>query len=154
MRLPSHTRAHTHTTTLSLRSAKREAERIQREMEEREQEELKAYLAARGKKVSEGEKLDVKAITKVGGQESCVSVTYHILRCACVMLLGARGVNELDVKAIIICGLSPLFDANAKFRSVDALASVVHPFGGRCGGQHVQALTWPFHLKAAAGDAS
>lgn len=30
-----------------------------------EQEELKAYMASRGKKVGEGEKLDAKAINKV-----------------------------------------------------------------------------------------
>lgn len=54
------------------RSAKREAERIQREMEEREQEELKAWLVAKGKKVSEGEKLDVKALTKVGARLGCL----------------------------------------------------------------------------------
>jgi translation initiation factor 3 subunit A len=44
--------------------ARREAERIQRELEEREQEELKAYMASRGKKVGEGEKLDAKAINR------------------------------------------------------------------------------------------
>lgn len=39
-------------------------------MEEREQEELKAYMASRGKKVGEGEKLDAKAINKVSKQDS------------------------------------------------------------------------------------
>ena len=49
-------------------SARREAERIQKELEEREQEELKAYMASRGRKVGEGEKLDAKTINKVRGR--------------------------------------------------------------------------------------
>lgn len=56
---PTRPRAH-----LLPRSARREAERIQKELEEREQEELKAYMAARGRKVGEGEKLDAKAINQ------------------------------------------------------------------------------------------
>jgi len=44
--------------------ARREAERIKQEMDEREQEELKAYLTSKGKKVGEGEKLDAMAINK------------------------------------------------------------------------------------------
>ncbi|KAL6776514.1 EIF3A [Auxenochlorella protothecoides x Auxenochlorella symbiontica] len=44
--------------------ARRETERIQREMEEREQEELKTFLASKGRKVADGERLDAAAITQ------------------------------------------------------------------------------------------
>ena len=54
---------------LAAERARREAERIQQEIEEREQEELKAWLASRGKKVGEGEKLDARIINKEAASE-------------------------------------------------------------------------------------